>query len=152
MKLVHVISELKEEIPILVVDLDDKSIRDDKSIQERAYLVANNIENINNKIYVTSSCGSTSLVHSYKHCFPDWFSCTEVFLESLRLFSIDRIQLAGIYKELCIVEVAKILQENDIEVYILDNDLYSISAEASVVEGDDLENRLKEVGCKYRYV
>lgn len=152
MKLVNVISELKEEIPVLVVDLDDKSIRADEDIRQRAYSVANNIENINNEIYVTTACGSKSLLRSYQHCFPDWFSCREAFMESVKLFSIDRIQLAGIYKELCIVEVAKILQENDIEVYILDNDLYSISAEASAMEGDDLENRLKEVGCKYRYI
>lgn len=143
---VQVSKLLDENIPVLIVDFDNfnLSCAEDK---KEALKISRNLINIKD-IYTTSKDNSPiTELHNYKK-LNDWtIGNGELFLSDLADSGVkEKIQLCGIYRELCIVEVASLIKKSalNIEPIIIDNDDYSISAVCSVAEGDTLENRLLE--------
>lgn len=140
---IFVSKNICSHLPVLIIGLDYNAVNE-WSLQRYINIVSN-IQSLSNIKFISADDSF------YSYSFPkirDWFNNLDGFIDDIKniLGNNRYLQLVGDYKELCIVSVAKLLKENGYEPIIIDNDLYSISAIASVEEGDTLENRIIEEG------
>lgn len=145
---------LDKSVPLLIVDFDSFNLAS-PSDKNDALRILNNLNGVVS-IYTTSKDNNPITQLQYHKKLHDWsVGGGESFLLDLGNAEVkSKIQICGIYRELCIVEVASIIKKSalDIEPIIIDNDDYSISAEYSVKFGDTLENRLLEHGLNIKLV
>lgn len=149
---IFVSKNIKKDAPILIVDFDDVNLADPEDMAKAKGIVSN-IKNLNpNKVFYTLS--NDCVISDLSNCVKlgDWTENDGAeFINDLSSYSLDgmELQICGMYRELCIVEVANMIKRSNlnIEPIIIDNDDYSISATYSVQEGDTLENRLAECNC-----
>ena len=146
---------IDKSLPVVIVDFDYFNLVDVDDINW-ALSIVDNLKSAKN-IYTTSKDNnSIKEVASFKK-LSDWSKDKgDLFLKDLSDEFPDgtAVQLCGIYRELCIVEVANLIKRSNlnIEPIIVNNDKYSISAIYSVQEGDTLENRLAECNCSAKYI
>ena len=146
---------IDKSLPVVIVDFDYFNLVDVDDINW-ALSIVNNLKSAKN-IYATSKDNNPiKEVASFKK-LSDWSKDKgDLFLKDLSEEFPDgtAVQLCGVYRELCIVEVANLIKRSNlnIEPIIVNNDKYSISAIYSVQEGDTLENRLAECNCSAKYI
>lgn len=142
-------------IPTIIIDFDLFNL-EDIDYKKKANSIIENFKYFD-MVYTTSKDNMPLTRLKIYNKLTDWtINDGKCFLRDLADLShrIKNIQLCGIFRELCIVEVARIIKASalNIEPIIIDNDDYSISALYSVRSGDTLENRLSEEGLKPKHI
>lgn len=132
--------KIDPNIPILLVDFSEDEIQ---GLPE-AQVIISNLKKLKTKIYTTQDGDP---VFQGKN-LPYWFRNFEEFSKLIP----DTIQICGLYKELCLFQLASFLVPHKIPI-IIDNDKYSIGAsEETIAETPwiSFENRIKEGKLKRR--
>jgi hypothetical protein len=149
---IFVCKDFDRSIPVLLIDFNKEYISDDYVLQAEA--IINNLKDSTTDILLSVGGEAIIELHTVEYnLLGDWFAEQELFIKNMKSsLNGSTIQLCGIFRELCLVEVAALLNKHGIKAIIIDNDDYSISATCSVDEGDTLENRINEVGCQLEYI
>lgn len=138
--MIYLSKEIDLEIPILLVDFSKDEILGVPEAQE----VISNLEKLNTKIYTTQNGNP---VYPGLN-LPYWFSDFEEFSRLIP----ETIQICGLYKELCLYQLASFLIPKKTPI-IIDNDKYSISAsEETIAETPwiSFKERIKQGKLKYK--
>lgn len=149
--------ELRNDIPVILVDFDKVNLEFEDELTLALEVIKNLNSSYNGTIYHTCFDNNPIDEASHYQTLEYWGKNKGLdLIEDLAAMECipKEVQLCGIYRELCIVEVASILKRSylPIEPIIIDNDDYTISATCSVSEGDTLENRINECGFSIQYL
>ena len=136
---------MDKNIPVLLIDFDSESVDAD------VYLQAQNIyKNLKgNIIYFSSATDEKCIFSENVIQLPSWHLNPEEFCSALESLDVEEIQLAGIYRELCIVKVVSLIAHNtSISSLLLDDDSFFYKCYVQRIGGDTLERRMTEEGLK----
>lgn len=137
--MIYVSKQINLQLPVLLVDFSPEEI---EGIPEAQHVLANlaKLKKQNVKIYTTQD--GPPVFPGYN--LPYWFNAGKLNAEFSELVP-DVIQICGLYKELCLFQLASLLQNKKTPI-IIDNDDYTIGAtEETIAETPQISfiNRVK---------
>jgi hypothetical protein len=142
--------EVNPKIPVLLVDLSDEDIWEKDETYSHAMTITMNLARLQEsnqlKIYTTHSGKDLPFVNILDHQkLPFWFSKGRLNPDFLQNIRETKIQLCGLYRELCLFQLAALLLKADKTPIVIDSDHYSVPAhELSIIETPEIsiENRI----------
>lgn len=138
--MIYLSKKIDLEIPILLVDFSKDEILDVPEAQD----VISNLEELNTKIYTTQNGNPVYPGIN----LPYWFTDFDNFSK----FLPETIQICGLYKELCLYQLASFLASEKTPI-IIDNDKYSVGASEETISETpwiSFEERIKQGKLQYK--